>query len=281
MSKVYSLGLDTSKWQGSKVDYNLAKQKGYDFTFLRIGYNKTKDTCFEKDYAAAIAAGMKVGVYFYTLSTTLSEAMADASRVLGWLNNRHLDFPVAYDIEDSKQKNTTRKITNSNMYNTFANKLQENGVYDAILYTGESFFNNYFDKSLITDDVWIAKYSTSEPNIGRLVQMWQYTSAEVNEDFYVGKLDRNKLLTDRFQGSDEPIINISVNPYPIPTRTLKLTLVRMTGNDVKWLQWELGITIDGIFGPATQTAVKNYQKKKGLLVDGIVGSATRYSLQYD
>ena len=54
-------GIDTSKWQSSKVDYAKAKQAGIEFVFLRIGYNKTKDKCFERDYAAAIAAGLKVG----------------------------------------------------------------------------------------------------------------------------------------------------------------------------------------------------------------------------
>lgn len=37
--------------------------------------------------------------------------------------------------------------------------------------------------------------------------------------------------------------------------------------------------LDGIFGPATQEAVKNYQRKMGLQVDGIVGCNTWRSLQ--
>ena len=37
--------------------------------------------------------------------------------------------------------------------------------------------------------------------------------------------------------------------------------------------------LDGIFGSATQTAVRNYQAKVGLQVDGIVGCNTWNSLQ--
>ena len=48
----------------------------------------------------------------------------------------------------------------------------------------------------------------------------------------------------------------------------------MTGNDVRYLQYKLGITVDGSFGPATEKAVKAYQKSKGLAVDGSVGPAT-------
>lgn len=52
------------------------------------------------------------------------------------------------------------------------------------------------------------------------------------------------------------------------------------GDEVKVLQQALncGLEIDGIFGSATFTAVKEYQEKMGLKVDGIVGKATWASL---
>ena len=34
---------------------------------------------------------------------------------------------------------------------------------------------------------------------------------------------------------------------------------------------DLGLEVDGIFGPSTEAAVKNFQHDKGLTVDGIVG----------
>lgn len=49
----------------------------------------------------------------------------------------------------------------------------------------------------------------------------------------------------------------------------------MTGNDVRWLQYKLNITVDGSFGPATTTAVKAWQAKHGLTADGSVGPATQ------
>lgn len=275
------LGIDTSKWQASKVDYNKAKKSGVEFAFLRIGCGSTKDKCFEADYAAAKAAGLKVGVYFYTYSKTDAEAVADATRVLGWLNNRHLDFPVAYDIEDAKQKGTSRKSANSSMYNAFKKKIESCGIYDAILYTGENFFNTYFDKSKIDDDLWIAKYSTKKPSVGRDIAIWQFSSDKVTENFYKGSLDRNYLYIDNFQGSRTAVQKESNNPYPVPTRTLKKTVPCMKGNDVKWLQYEIGIKVDGVFGKDTKAAVFAYQKKHGLKQDGKVGPATRYSLLND
>jgi peptidoglycan hydrolase-like protein with peptidoglycan-binding domain len=50
--------------------------------------------------------------------------------------------------------------------------------------------------------------------------------------------------------------------------------VGSNGDSVKLLQQKLGITADGIFGPQTQAAVRNYQASHGLSVDGIVGQQT-------
>jgi peptidoglycan hydrolase-like protein with peptidoglycan-binding domain len=48
----------------------------------------------------------------------------------------------------------------------------------------------------------------------------------------------------------------------------------LSGEPVKVLQTKLGVTADGIFGPGTETALKEYQKKHGLAADGIAGPDT-------
>lgn len=76
------------------------------------------------------------------------------------------------------------------------------------------------------------------------------------------------------------------NPYPKPTRVIKYRgkgLPLMKGDDVRWVQWELveagyDIKIDGKFGPASDEALRDFQKTHGLEVDGKCGPATREKL---
>jgi murein L,D-transpeptidase YcbB/YkuD len=48
----------------------------------------------------------------------------------------------------------------------------------------------------------------------------------------------------------------------------------LSGEPVKILQAKLGVTADGKFGPATETALKSYQQQHALKVDGIAGPDT-------
>ncbi len=68
---------------------------------------------------------------------------------------------------------------------------------------------------------------------------------------------------------------------PLPPTTTEPTIVLSSGNEgrqVRLLQAALGIAVDGIFGPQTEAAVKQFQASRGLVVDGVVGPATSGAL---
>jgi peptidoglycan hydrolase-like protein with peptidoglycan-binding domain len=48
----------------------------------------------------------------------------------------------------------------------------------------------------------------------------------------------------------------------------------MRGAPVKRLQTKLGVEADGVFGPATERSLRDFQKSAGLAVDGIAGPDT-------
>ena len=304
----YIKGIDTSKWQAGKVDFSKAKASGYEFVFLRIGYNTSKDAYFESDYAKAKSAGMKVGVYFYTTKLTESDAVNEANRVLCWLNGKTLDMPIAYDMEESSMKSASRKDLNAKQYNAFANVIKSKD-FVPILYTGEYMFNAYFNKDLLTDNIWIAKYGKNNgnnnglPNVGRQVAIHQYTSAAIPTDFYTEKLDRNDMLISyddlmkktnnnsstsnntnttythkQFIKDVQSAIGAKVDGIAGKETLSKTVTVSKTKNNrhavVKPIQKYLNALeydcgiTDGIAGTKFDLAVKTYQKANGCIVDG-------------
>lgn len=72
-------------------------------------------------------------------------------------------------------------------------------------------------------------------------------------------------------------------------RTLQIVTPFMRGSDVRKVQEKLrelnyltnDSDVDGIYGPDTETAVRNFQTDRGLRVDGIVGRRTYGALGID
>ena len=73
-----------------------------------------------------------------------------------------------------------------------------------------------------------------------------------------------------------PAVAEKANPYSEPTRDVVFGQV---GNAVRWVQWQLGIKVNGEFGNVTLAAVRAFQKKKRLEVDGVVNPVTRNALK--
>ena len=48
--------------------------------------------------------------------------------------------------------------------------------------------------------------------------------------------------------------------------------------DIRALQRKVGVAADGIFGPATERALKRWQRRHGLVADGIAGPQTRSAM---
>jgi chitosanase len=82
-------------------------------------------------------------------------------------------------------------------------------------------------------------------------------------------------------GTGAPII---VSAAEAETRLLSLQRPFLAGDDVRQLQAALAraghkLAADGVFGPATDKALRAFQKKRKLVEDGIAGAAVRAALK--
>ena len=100
----YELGMDISQFQGN-IDWKKVKADGIKFAFIRCGgrgYSKGAcydDTKFVQNIKNAKAAGVKVGVYFFSQAITALEAVEEASITLDKIKGYGIDLPVVMDWE--------------------------------------------------------------------------------------------------------------------------------------------------------------------------------------
>lgn len=189
-------GIDVSYHQGA-IDWGKVKNAGIEFAIIRIGYgmyDNQKDKQFENNYKNARANGIPVGVYLYSYAKTVDEAKREADLVLKWLNNRDLDLPVYFDIEDKSQQNLGKDTLN-NICKTFCNAIEAGGYWAGI------YSNKYWATGLIDGPTlgkrytyWIAQYNDKCTYTGPYA-MWQYSSSgSVNG--ISGRVDMNYLYSE-------------------------------------------------------------------------------------
>ncbi|MCI8327583.1 MAG: hypothetical protein HFI37_07385 [Lachnospiraceae bacterium] len=173
-------GIDVSKWQGD-IDFNAVKKAGIDVVMIRVFNGYSKDPYFESNYAKAKAAGLNIGVYYYTYAKSMEQARQDAMTVLGILNGRSLQYPVTIDMEDVSLLDGLSNTDRTDILWTFCNTIKQNSNYKYGLYANLNWLNNYFENHrLIGMPIWIARYR--DPSLGHgytgagNVFMWQYTS---------------------------------------------------------------------------------------------------------
>lgn len=178
--------VDVSRYQGL-IDWAQVAAAGYKGAMLKTVSTNRKlskradglyiDPTFETNYRNARAAGLDVGVYYYTYAT--SEAMADAELALlrQALRGKELTLPVAVDVEDNRLGGLDRQsLTDLTAY--ALHEVKQMGFY-AQLYTYTSFAKAHLyvgGAALRPYDVWLADYTGKAPKVDFAYNAHQHTS---------------------------------------------------------------------------------------------------------
>lgn len=176
--------VDVSRYQGL-IDWAQVAAAGYRGAMLKTvstNRNLSKradglyiDPTFETNYRNARAAGLDVGVYYYTYAT--SEAMADAELALlrQAVYGKELTLPVAVDVEDNRLgKLDKQSLTDLTAY--ALHEVEQMGFYAQLYtYTG---YKYELDMARLSSrwDVWLADYTGKTPNVTFNYNAHQHTS---------------------------------------------------------------------------------------------------------
>ena len=164
--------IDVSRYQGT-VDWAQVAAAGYKGAMLKTVSTNRKlskrsdglyiDPTFEANYRNARAAGLDVGVYYYTYATSEAMANAELALVREAVRGKELTMPVCVDVEENKLKPmSTLDLTNLAAY--ALEQVEKMGFYAQLYtYTG---YKYELDMARLSSrwDVWL--FGLNRPTYG-------------------------------------------------------------------------------------------------------------------
>lgn len=178
---IYAHGVDLSSWQKDTVDFDKIRQDGYSFVILRAGFSVYADKYFEKNYAAAKAAGLHVGVYLYSYATTPEESRREAEFLKTLLVGKQLEYPVFYDMEEPDTHGVMNASELTALSMAFLDTMADDGWLVG-LYSCKSWLDHRLELDTICAkyECWMAMYLSSGTcdtydKYDEFCGMWQYS----------------------------------------------------------------------------------------------------------
>ena len=218
-------GIDVSMYQAysTPIDWNKVKAAGISYAIIRCGYRGwgtgeiVADSYFKQNIEGALAAGLQVGVYFYTQAITETEAKEEADFCKNAVKGYDITLPIYIDIENADPKGRLdtsglTKAEKTNICKAFANRVQS-ANYTGGVYANKTWLENYIDGAALAKKfaIWLAHYTTNTDYANEF-SMWQYSSKATISGIK-GSVDVNKnYLTKPHQVTNLTAAPSTTNP---------------------------------------------------------------------
>ena len=175
------MGIDISKHNGN-IDWNAVKNSGVQYVILRCGYRGSasgvlvEDQKFKSNIQGATAAGLKVGIYFFSQAVNEVEAVEEASMTLSLIKNYRITYPVYIDVESANGRaDGISKAARTSVINAFCQTIRNSG-YTPGLYANKNWLTEKINTGALGGcKIWLAQY-VAAPTYGGRYEMWQYSS---------------------------------------------------------------------------------------------------------
>lgn len=178
-----NIGIDVSKYQ-TGINWTKVKNAGINFVMIRCGYRGygsgvlVEDPMYASHISGAKAAGLRVGVYFFSQAVNEAEAVEEASMAVALAKKYGINMPIAIDSEyaaggrgraDGLSKSARTTITKA-----FCNTIRNAG-YTPMVYASKAWFSDHLNVSELSGyRIWVAHYSNTCGYIGNY-HIWQNT----------------------------------------------------------------------------------------------------------
>ncbi len=227
-------GVDVSEYQvTNKASYNIdwtkAAADGIEFVFVRAGYRGTregalaKDAFYDQNIKKAQAAGIQVGLYFFSQATTTEEAREEAQYLVAIARNYRIDLPLVFDYEEVPSVESRRlkleeldRQKKTDICNAFCQEINAAG-YQSMVYTNLSMLGDdlYADQ---LGRIWLAHW-TEQTTYSGAYEYWQFGLGAVSGIPTTVDLD---IWFDPYGSDDPPAAGgwaTSATPTPKPSAT--------------------------------------------------------------
>lgn len=177
-------GIDVSSHQGV-IDWEAVAADGISFAMIRVGYRGIvagaidADTNARANIEGALAAGLDVGVYFFSQAVSPAEAEEEAAFVLDFIEDYDITMPVVFDWEhpenpDARTAGITDKALLTDCALAFLEKVEDAG-YEPMVYFNRYQSEDLLDLRALGDyGFWLALYD-APMTFPHKIDMWQYS----------------------------------------------------------------------------------------------------------
>ncbi|MGN1001931.1 MAG: GH25 family lysozyme, partial [Oscillospiraceae bacterium] len=191
-------GIDVSFYQ-KDIDWEAVANDGIDYVIIRAGYRGCSegelftDERFYEYIDGATAAGLDVGLYFFSQALNPEEAVEEAEYLLSLIDGYEISYPIAFDWEPLGYSYSRTKDYDYSVLTdcalAFCETIEEAG-YLSMVYLNPSFAYLRYDLSRLQGEtIWLANY-TERTDYYYDFQMWQYGSSG-QVDGIEGRVDMN------------------------------------------------------------------------------------------
>lgn len=176
-------GIDVSSHQ-EWIDWEQVAGAGIEFAMIRVGrrgYTEGglyPDEMFVSNYTRAVAAGIDVGVYFFSQAVSVEEAEEEALYLLDLLDGRALTYPVFFDWEtisgDRARTDDADPEEISRCAAVFCKTVADAGYTPGVYFNMEQGYLFYRLEQLAGNVFWLAEYH-DRPAFYYDFGLWQYS----------------------------------------------------------------------------------------------------------